>query len=354
MHGKTMAEENQNDNDILYNRYKQCRDQEIDRFWKNSVFVWTFLGMCFGAYSALFIAKDVPCCSQTYIPYIMLYICSLGFAVSFIWLWMARASKAWYEVFETAIWKMESCDQIITKSNDYLIHNFWSVKREKGGKGYKNIFNSRPLSPSKIVIGIGWNLIILWLMIGIFTIVRYSNGLKGWAYLALVPIISIIYMRFCGIRSSTLRNLNEEDVYKALKKDFKDLYFEVKFWNVLFYIPENNAIQSFKSIIDKFKGIKYTIDGLKLSYSYFSIKKHYKLRQQKVDDFIKLIKSKDIIALGDITGTTIYIDKNKNEALTMIQKILSEKYVIENDIINQLNVEQGKIYIPIDFIGQKK
>ena len=37
----------------LYCRYNQCRDAELDRFWKNSVFVWTFLLICFSAYGFL-------------------------------------------------------------------------------------------------------------------------------------------------------------------------------------------------------------------------------------------------------------------------------------------------------------
>ena len=34
----------------LYKRYCDCRDQELDRFWKNSTYVWIFLAVCFGAF----------------------------------------------------------------------------------------------------------------------------------------------------------------------------------------------------------------------------------------------------------------------------------------------------------------
>ena len=38
---------------FLYDKYNESRNQEMDKFWKNSMYVWTFLGLCFTGYGVL-------------------------------------------------------------------------------------------------------------------------------------------------------------------------------------------------------------------------------------------------------------------------------------------------------------
>ena len=107
----------------LYKRYNQCRDAELDRFWKNSVFVWVFLALCFAAFGSLFKDHNMPTkamdiantSNETY--YLSLSVISLiACILSWIWVWMARGLKAWYEVYETAIWDIESFKNEFAKS----------------------------------------------------------------------------------------------------------------------------------------------------------------------------------------------------------------------------------------------
>ena len=44
----------------LYNIYNQNKNNELDRFWKNSMFVWTFIAICFTAYGTIILNfKDI-------------------------------------------------------------------------------------------------------------------------------------------------------------------------------------------------------------------------------------------------------------------------------------------------------
>lgn len=98
----------------LYTRYNQCRDLELDRFWRNSVFVWCFLLLCFTSFGMLVKDYNMPTknvetkiTKSDYYSFLT-FISALGLILSNIWVWMAQGLKAWYEVFETAIcvWKV--------------------------------------------------------------------------------------------------------------------------------------------------------------------------------------------------------------------------------------------------------
>ena len=117
----------------LYTRYNKCRDLELDRFWKNSVFVWCFLLLCFTAlgkivfdyntqYDLQLLHKGLK--EEDYYLFALI-ISIIGLIFSHIWVWMARGLKAWYEVFEMAIWQMETKDNVFDFSPEYTINNFW-------------------------------------------------------------------------------------------------------------------------------------------------------------------------------------------------------------------------------------
>lgn len=340
--------------ETLYEKYWKCRDYELERFWKNSTFVWTFLGLCFGAYGVLFMSKSDNLIMSDYIPYAMVFVSSLGLALAFIWLWMARASKAWFEVFENVIWQIDSVSQDDTIDDKYLIHNYWSIKREDKWWKPKNLFRSRPFSPSGIVIGIGWNLIVIWLFILIFTTVeKWGNLTSWWAICAILPIIGAILMRIFCVRSSTLRDVEQENVYKKLKQNLADTikYFEVKTDYVVFFLDKSTAPETLNKLQAFFKNIddKPECDGLTLKYSYSKVKKHY----ANIDENISSLKGK-----FKNKYSLIYHDKS-NIVLLSLNEITQQqvdeikKYVKSNSEQIVLSDDKRTIAIPIDCFTDK-
>ena len=148
----------------LLARYNQCRDLELDRFWKNSVFVWVFLALCFTALGTVFTEYSRIDCKrridketcETVLP----IIAFCGLFISKIWTWMARGLKAWYEVFEVAVWDMETKSNVLGYNRQHTVENYWTAKQNG-----INPFNSKPYSPTRIVILIGHLLSVIWLVL---------------------------------------------------------------------------------------------------------------------------------------------------------------------------------------------
>ena len=72
---------------------------------------------------------------------------------------MAQGLKAWYEVYENAIWDIEEKDNILNFDKKYTIENYWCVK-----DGRCRLFKSKRYSSSKIVILIGRLMSFVWLI----------------------------------------------------------------------------------------------------------------------------------------------------------------------------------------------
>jgi len=349
-------EEGDNTNtEQLYKRYNECRDYQLKQFWENSKFVWAFLLVCFAAYGALFMSKDINCISKQHLRHAMLFVSSLGIALSFVWLWMARASKAWFEVFENVIWHIEDVQNKLEQNSDLLIHNFWSIKREKFWKGFfKNIFMAKPFSPSKMVIGIGWNLIIIWIGITIFSF-SYPNNDDDTNhlidFLSLFPIIGTFLMRIICVRSSTLRNLNEEKVYQNLKKDFSklDIYFEIKGRKINFYLTDNKAVEQLQSLVSILK-IKPTLEELKATFSYSKVKKHYKLINQKIDIIKKLLDQNNGNSDNQIVRVIIRVGNSINVKTSNTDK---DYELILKHLKDNIQQEGNKIIIPLECINNQ-
>ena len=99
----------------LYEQYWRCRDFEIKNLWQRSIFLGAFLILCFTGYGAFFskafFDKDNQLiyfdeeCWKCHI--FAMLIALLGVVFSRLWICLAKASKAWVEVYETAIRAIE-------------------------------------------------------------------------------------------------------------------------------------------------------------------------------------------------------------------------------------------------------
>ena len=218
----------------LYTRYNQCRDAELDRFWKNSVFVWVFLALCFSGLGVLIFDHYTHYDCQKlhrglledYYYLFALLISVFGLVLSNIWVWMARGLKAWYEVYEMAIWRIESQDNVFDYPHNYTIDNFWVIKETKN-RCQKSVMSSASFSPSKIVILIGRLLTIIWFSVlctysyNKFNCEFYFDITKpnGWFFLTIGLTLIVIYLAKFLVQSSTLLTDGEKEVRQLIKKE---------------------------------------------------------------------------------------------------------------------------------------
>lgn len=151
----------------VYERLQKNRELEIKNLWQRSIFLATFLVLCYTAYGALIGNMLNQCLNADKICQYNIVVILTSFAgiiISVLWICMAKASKAWQEVYEDAI-------------SDYE-HRYW---RDIPDKFYSNELkgdhNKRdrcllstkggPFSPSKINIAIGQISFLIWICIAI-------------------------------------------------------------------------------------------------------------------------------------------------------------------------------------------
>lgn len=121
----------------VHDRLYHCRDIEISNLWQRSIFLSAFLILCFTGYGYILmkVIDASPndcicncicnCCNNTckcysnscscnmdcklfYLHIIALIVAGISAIFSTLWIMMAKGSKAWYEVYETAITAFEN------------------------------------------------------------------------------------------------------------------------------------------------------------------------------------------------------------------------------------------------------
>ena len=377
----------------LYKRYNQCRDAELDRFWKNSVFVWVFLALCFAAFGSLFKDHNMPTkamdiantSNETY--YLSLSVISLiACILSWIWVWMARGLKAWYEVYETAIWDIESFKNEFNYPHQFTIDNYWGLKRSDCFI-QRWFFDSKPFSPSKIVILIGWLLVIVWFIALVFSILSWlcntgvicclipcCSGCKFWinwifAFIIVDGLIGLLLIIRVMIISSTLRDRKHNDVFKYIREKLSDedtlkhIYFEIKNVEVYFYLQHENVNDNYSKLKSLFKGIEFSNDRLYIiKCSFQDFYNHY----QVVNSFRKLLKKDFELFHLKITNenTFLAIHSSNNILMRRIKDILKSQIIknklhknkdeLEYKIDYEILIKTSTIDIPITIINDLK
>ncbi len=104
----------------FYEQYWHCRDFEIKNLWQRSIFLGTFLVLCFTGYGAFFgnaffdekktlnlFVLSNQYDSLFFEHLIAFFIAMIGCVFSVLWIAMAKASKAWQEIYERAIISIE-------------------------------------------------------------------------------------------------------------------------------------------------------------------------------------------------------------------------------------------------------
>ena len=90
----------------IYERLWQNRDFELTHLWQRSVFLATFLTLCFVGYGAIVLKmldKELGLNRLLALNLMAAGICAIGTLLSLLWIFMAKGSKFWYEQQERRI-----------------------------------------------------------------------------------------------------------------------------------------------------------------------------------------------------------------------------------------------------------
>src|SRR5690606_6140669 len=166
------------------NKQYRCRDLAFSNLWQRSIFLSDFLILCFTAYGYLMLdlVKEIYDINTLDIYNIAcLLLSSISIIFSFVWILMAKASKAWYEVYESAISKFEY--QHFKKINLPYENVMGEMIFQKDQRN-DNIFSTKggAFSPSKINIAIGQISLIIWMIVMIshsaynFTLIHLTEN----------------------------------------------------------------------------------------------------------------------------------------------------------------------------------
>lgn len=157
----------------IYESLWKCRDFELSHLWQRSIFLTAFLTMSYVGYGTVILKICENICSSNPPFFILnilaLFIALIGYVLSILWIMMAKGSKAWYEKYEHAIYKIERdpkySSTIVCENmdRDQVMHG--SLPTPKLDK--HKLFNTRAgrYSVSKINIGIGQLSAIVWFLL---------------------------------------------------------------------------------------------------------------------------------------------------------------------------------------------
>lgn len=187
--------------------FYSCRNFELTNLWQKSVLLTAFLVLSFTVYAGIvpkLFCKNLLQLKIVVINEICCAISLVGIIFSVVWIMMAKGSKAWYEVYESAIYEIE-------REKSIKIPNKYAMGERIGDRPVDgNIFtnNAGLYSPSKLNIFIGRVFMILWTIIfivhAIFCIV-YMTKIEQLLWLHCI-IITLLFVFFLTIYVTAVCN----------------------------------------------------------------------------------------------------------------------------------------------------
>ena len=243
--------------EVIYQTLLDNLNRELDSFWQRSLFLWSFLVLAYTGYGALIVKTldNSALWHEWRFNFIGSCVAAGGLFLSFLWILMARASKAWYEVNEAVIedfgarylsnqldngqeYELFSSTANQTEKRNtvekereqkidaettlwssrlvaYVGFNFWKSKtvrlrmRERGGL---HIFQkSGNSSPAKINVLLGMTSLIIWcVLLG----VHLSFISCTWPCAVLKVSLLVLFLSLIVpglVRSRILSKTNEKD-----------------------------------------------------------------------------------------------------------------------------------------------
>ena len=210
----------------IYKSLWSCRDFEISHLWQRSIFLTTFLLAGFTGYGFILsrLLGDTPIQNYVILNILAGGIALAGIILSMLWIMMAKGSKAWYEKYEDAIWRIEhdadyTSDLVKGLILKGLIHG--SLSSLNSDRISNNIFDTRggAYSVSRINIVLGQMAFVIWVVVLLvhyilcFTADETQEFLRNHCLIVIPMLLGIIIIGgliwFCKsslVRSTGLDN----------------------------------------------------------------------------------------------------------------------------------------------------
>lgn len=228
-----MADESKIDIKEIHQTFWRCRDFELSNLWQRSIFLTAFLVLCFTAYGSVLVKLFDP--TTTSFNSILVFniaefaLALLGIVFSVLWVKMGKGSKAWYEVYESAISALETNEDYTTKQAAKI--GGFSYATLPGYRGVhidNNLFSTKAgeFSVSKLNIAIGQVFMVVWSVIAIVHVVAVSLLLSdrsslGYFYViaAAIGLLLLGSVLFVFSRSRTFKSGSMKWFKKPNKKE---------------------------------------------------------------------------------------------------------------------------------------
>lgn len=154
----------------IYMSLWKCRDFELSHLWQRSIFLTTFLVICFTGYGCALmkicdILSDNNISVLLILNIVSIIIALLGIILSLFWIMMGKGSKAWYEKYEKALYNIERnsryCHTIVTQNmeSDEVMHG--GLPKTKTNESFFST-DGGSFSVSRINIAIGQVSLVIW------------------------------------------------------------------------------------------------------------------------------------------------------------------------------------------------
>jgi len=201
----------------IYDRMWRCRDFEIRLVWTRATFMTAFLFGCFVAYGN--VASRLWCHNrylwQSQLNGVAACVAAIAFSLSVMWIAMAKGSKAWYEVYESAIKAFGKLSSISDASINHVVAGDWWCSpgyEQKSFSWWR--FKGDAISVSRVIIAIGYLFAGVSFGVAIFhlfcTLGWGASVFLGKSHLVLVAVTAIImlfsiWLYAMGLRSGALK-----------------------------------------------------------------------------------------------------------------------------------------------------
>lgn len=204
----------------IYRNYWRCRDSEINNRWQRFLFLTVFMVLCFIFYGVAMknlvdsLKTDTGSAGDLYrdvVNGISFFLCMIGVVLSYLWMMMAKASKAWCEIHERAIsaievYGLKGCGE----KKDIAYRSLDPTKLDNYLPPVKDdsLFTSHAGAFS--IVGINWAIGFMALMIWSLLLAMHAI-LIGWHLAAIggflgavIIVVSILYTLYKVVRCQTL------------------------------------------------------------------------------------------------------------------------------------------------------
>ncbi|WP_462353605.1 RipA family octameric membrane protein [Alistipes timonensis] len=179
--------------------FYKCRSFEVLNLWRRSFLLSVFQFLCFtlyGVFASRLLDAGPAAANPLVVNEIACAAALLGMSFAFIWIMMAKGSKAWYEVYERYIFEIEREEtdglKIPERYRLGALCRPWEMN--------SNLFSKKAgrYSPSRLNITIGTVLMTAWFVIFLLhyiaSIVCYIGGTAHYCQLAILALIPVAFL----------------------------------------------------------------------------------------------------------------------------------------------------------------